>query len=170
MDVERADQQQLHRVASQSFGKQPQSSLDKDDEILCAVFNKVVVSDVFPDEIAEDIVDDLVGSVLGEECEKPKPMIQPIEIHPGEMEKHNIDSPTDDVELSETGITKAKEVSSQMLLLCCWRSVKEICLFLASLSKTITSGDNNIVSVDQIFDISSFLMDLLTETNIEELL
>merc|ERR1712106_595847 len=71
-------------------------------------------------------------------------------------------SPGED--FTESGLTKAREVSSQMLLLCAWRSVKEISLFLGDLCKTFSASGLNIVTSERILDIASFLMDLLSET------
>ena len=69
------------------------------------------------------------------------------------------------VEASEAGQTKAREVSSQMLLLCAWRSVKEVSLLLGHLCTTFSSTATvNLVTVEQILEISSFLMTLLLET------
>merc|ERR1712012_1262841 len=70
----------------------------------------------------------------------------------------------DEDEISESEMTKAKEVSSQMVLLCAWRSVKELSLFLGELSSSFRDGDTNLVTVKQITDIAKFLVDLLTDT------
>ena len=56
---------------------------------------------------------------------------------------------------------KAKEVSSQILLLCAWRSVKELSLFLGELCNPNLSS---LLTTNQILDIASFLMDLLAQT------
>ena len=70
----------------------------------------------------------------------------------------------DDEDLSEAGVSKVREVSSQMLLLCSWRCVKEISLFLSELCSTYQQTGVNIINVKQVLDVSNFLLDLLTDT------
>ena len=173
MDQDTEGRQRLQRVMKQSLGNKSDFTDCKKDEsfdLYCAVFNQVVVSHVFPDEIAEEIVDELVDDILGESKTKSikegetEPELKSLEKRLSEsvISEEKILSPGED--LSESGLTKAREVSSQMLLLCAWRSVKEISLFLGDLCKTFSTTGSNIVTSEQILDIASFLMDLLSET------
>jgi len=172
MDQDQEGRQRLQRVMKQSLGNKSEITDKKKDDsfdLYCAVFNQVVVSDVFPDEIAEEIVDELVDDILGETKDTPQADKSEVELKVLEKQLSEVVladeallSPEED--LSESGLTKAREVSSQMLLLCAWRSVKEISLFLGDLCKTYTGSGLNIVTSEQILDIASFLMDLLSET------
>jgi len=172
MDQDQEGRQRLQRVMKQSLGNKSESVDNKKDDsfdLYCAVFNQVVVSDVFPDEIAEEIVDELVDDILGQptlvsETEKADAELKILEKQLSEVviAEESLLSPEED--FSESGLTKAREVSSQMLLLCAWRSVKEISLFLGDLCKTFTASGMNIVTSEQILDIATFLMDLLSET------
>eukprot|EP00092_Neocalanus_flemingeri_P015147 GFUD01016364.1.p1 GENE.GFUD01016364.1~~GFUD01016364.1.p1 ORF type:complete len:1852 (-),score=400.17 GFUD01016364.1:67-5622(-) len=175
MDQDQEGRQRLQRVMKQSLGnKSVVADKKRDDsfDLYCAVFNQVVVSDVFPDEIAEEIVDELVDDILGQTKETPQADKAETELKVLERQLSEVViadetllSPEEDIsESSESGLTKAREVSSQMLLLCAWRSVKEISLFLGDLCKTFTGSGVNIVTSEQILDIASFLMDLLSET------
>jgi len=170
MDMDQEGRQRLQRVMKQSLGGKGENQDKKTDEsfdLYCAVFNQVVVSDVFPDEIAEEIVDELVDDILGDSkltshVDRAEDDIKVLEKQLAEVVIAEESLLTPDEDLSESGMTKAREVSSQMLLLCAWRSVKEISLFLGDLCNTFTGV--NIVTSEQILDIASFLMDLLSDT------
>ena len=135
-------------------------------EIICTITSDVIVKDVFPEEIALQIVDELVDSLLG--CSSSNPVmdgescadIEEIEQDLGQM---TVKEESDDEEELSAG-TKVKEVSSQMLLLCSWRCVKEISLFLSELCSTYKQDEVNIITVKQILEVSNFLLDLLTDT------
>jgi hypothetical protein len=80
------------------------------------------------------------------------------------LEEGTEEKETDEEEGTEAGMTKAREVSSQMLLLCAWRSVKEVALFLGHLCSTFSSEGENLITAEQILEISSFLITLMLET------
>ncbi|XP_023344467.1 thyroid adenoma-associated protein [Eurytemora carolleeae] len=162
-------------------GKQETRASDKDFSIQCALLDKVVVSDVFSDEIVENILE----GILEKAVNKDTPVLNHTQghaVHPLdhtvhlEQELRKLDQSKDvnmeeeeeeeiNLDLSEIGIVKAKEVSSQMLLLCAWRSVKELSLFLGDLcSRDSSATGSGLLSSDQVLEISSFLMDLLSQT------
>ena len=151
----------LHRVTRQS------------DQVLgemfCTITSKVTVSEVFSDQIAQEIVDELVDLLLGDEkINEGITANKAMDNLEYEMAKVSVDDDIEDESSSEAmterEISKAKEVSSQMLLLCAWRSVKEVSLFLGDLCATFREANSNLVNVKQILDISSFLINLLTDT------
>ena len=138
------------------------------------VVSPLEIKEVFPDEVAEDLVEELVDSVTGKEASSKQKIL---ELGPEIMrlqfdgKKNNKGDENEEEEKdmlvgsSEAGKSKAREVSSQMLLLCAWRSVKEVSLLLGSLCDTFSATDPvNLVSIQQIQDISEFLISLLLET------
>ena len=134
------------------------------------VVSRLEIKEVFPDEVAEELVEELVDVVTGKEASSKK---QIPELGPEIMrlqfdgKKEITDENDEGVDLigSEAGKSKAREVSSQMLLLCAWRSVKEVSLLLGSLCATFSATEAvNLVSIQQIQEISEFLISLLLET------
>ena len=138
-------------------------------EMTATITSNVVLKEVWPDEIAQEIVDELVSTVLGEQRDVNS-AVENITNGLGQVTMNgesdeNVDATEEEEEdLSECGASKAKEVSSQMLLLCSWRCVKEISLFLSELCSTYKPGAVNIISVRQVLEVSNFLLDLLTDT------
>ena len=130
----------------------------------CYILSPVTISSVHPVEIAEELLEEVLATTLGlpasevngDEC---------VEMQSGVLESSAVEAPVAaDEEFTESSTTKSREVSSQMALLCAWRTVKEISLFLGHLCSTYTSSGNNLVSVQQILDISVFLVNLLSDT------
>jgi len=174
MDLGDDGKKQLKKIMRKSIGgsgdEADKIKRDVSSDLYCAVFNRVDVSDAFPDEIVEDILGDIFESSY-RKAEGLPVKVTKDQVDDG-FEEMDEQTDQDDLnqsiveeeDLSESGLTKAKEVSSQMLLLCAWRSVKEVALFLGDLCQTFSSSSTNIVTSTQILDISSFLMDLLSET------
>ena len=128
--------------------------------------SRLEVKDVFPVELVEEVVDELVCGVLGQEVRR-QPQEMGEKVWQLQVEKvGKQEEPEEGEEVTEAGHTKAKEVSSQMLLLCAWRTVKEVSLLLGHLCSTFSSKENatNLVTVDQVLQVSDFLMNLLLET------
>ena len=137
----------------------------EEEAVLCTITSKATVSEVFTVELVEEILDDIVDSVLGDDRQCSSDLDDMVKLE-NDMSKVTVNDveAIDDEEFSENEISKAKEVSSQMLLLCAWRSVKEVSLFLSELCSTFKDSSSNLVNVKQILEISSFLVNLLTDT------
>ena len=159
----------LHKVVKGSLGAKGKGRRQegKGGNLYTAI-SRLEVKKVFPDEVAEEMVEELVAQALGTE-----PSVDTItELGPKIMELQFGDKKSEEVregdemmEASEAGHTKAREVSSQMVLLCAWRSVKEVALLLGHLCSTYSSSrPMNLVTKDQVLTISSFLLSLLLET------
>ena len=147
------DKARIQRLGKQGLSSSKSGSDIKLDprEITCGLSKHVMVCDVFPDEIALEIVDELVDSVLGVNTMKSE-VDQLVErVAEVQLEKADDDEMED---LSEKEVVKAKEVSSQMVLLCAWRSVKEVSLLLSDLCGTFCENGRSIISVKQIQAVS----------------
>ena len=140
-------------------------------EIVCTITSNVTIKEVWPEDIARELVDELVDTVLGlsnhfdtnSDFERIVHGVKEVTIN-GECDNDDDDDDDNDEDLSEAGVSKVREVSSQMLLLCSWRCVKEISLFLSELCSTYQQTGVNIINVKQVLDVSNFLLDLLTDT------
>ena len=159
----------LHKVVKGSLGARGKGRRQegKGGNLYTAV-SLLEVKPVFPDEVAEELVEELVGEALGVE-----PSVDAItelgpeimELQFGDKKSEEVGDGEEMVEATEAGHTKAREVSSQMVLLCAWRSVKEVALLLGHLCSTYSSSRLvNLVTKDQVLNISSFLLSLLLET------
>ena len=137
-------------------------------EMLCTITSRATVSEVFSDEIAQEIIDELVDELLGDQKSRNTNSMVNLEHQMASVsvcgDSNNKESLSEAMQETETEISKSKEVSSQMLLLCAWRSVKEVSLFLGDLCATFRDTGSNLISVKQILDISTFLVNLLTDT------
>jgi len=168
----------LQKVVQKSLGGGKGQRPKRDGHILeggslYTVVSRLEIKEVFPDEVAEELVEELVDAVTGKEASSKKqipelgPEIMRLQFE-GKKEKGELSDENEeekDMVGSEAGKSKAREVSSQMLLLCAWRSVKEVSLLLGSLCATFSATKAvNLVSVRQIQDISEFLISLLLET------
>ena len=67
MGLDRKGRERMKKVMKHGLGTKTSTSSnsDKDFDHYCAVFNQVVVSDIFPVEIAGEVVDGLVDRVVG---------------------------------------------------------------------------------------------------------